>query len=117
MPCYGGEALNKLMYMKKLAVLLLFVCFVFACRHQTADTPEELKLKLRKTMTEYLYKSKNNDSSHVKFQVLDVVYYEEESPSDYVCEFTVRMQENQTDTVGHMSARITKDMANVLRRF
>jgi hypothetical protein len=105
------------MNMKKPAVLLVFVCFVFACHHQTADTPEELKLKLRKTMTEYLYKGKNNDSAHVKFQVTDVVYFEEASPPDYVCEFTVRLIENNKDTTGTMSARISKDMANVIRRY
>lgn len=103
--------------MKKLTALLLFTSLVFACRHQTADTPEEVKLKLKKTMTNFLYKGINNDSTHVKYQVLDVVYFDDVKKDEYVCEFDVRMKERNLDTTGKMSARISRDMTRVFRRY
>jgi hypothetical protein len=100
--------------MKKICAILL-LCFAIACRYKPADTTADLREKLKRTMTEFLYKGIKNDSSVVKFQVTEVVYYE--NPGDYVCEFKVHMRERNLDTTGMMSARISKDMSHVFRRY
>lgn len=104
--------------MKKLLVATL-LCIAFACVHKAEDTPEELKAKLNATMTAYLYKSINNDSSKVKYHITDVIY--SDIPNGWVCEFTVKMHEERPDriidTTGHMSARISTDFQTVFRRY
>jgi len=104
--------------MKKMFSVLL-LCFVFACVHKAEYTPEELKAKLNETMTTYLYKSINNDSTKVKYHITDVIY--SAIPNGWVCEFTVKMHENRPDriidTTGRMSARISTDFQTVFRRY
>ena len=100
--------------MRKITAILL-LSLAFACKYHGSNAPEELREKLKKTMTDFLYKNNHVDSADVKYDILEVVYYE--NPTDYVCEFKVHMKEGSLDTTGMMSARITKDMSHVLRRF
>lgn len=86
---------------------------MLACKHTL--TREEVEDKLKKSMTEYLYKSVNNDSSLVKFKVLNVVFFEEKNM--YRCDFDVQMKRiNGGDTTGTMSADISKNFQKVSRK-
>ncbi len=105
--------------MKKITAILLLAGIAFACRYSTAPAETELKEKLKERMTIFLYKSNklyNNDSidsSAVKFNVLDVIYFN--GPDEYSCKFTVHMREHNRDTVGFMNATISKDLTKVAR--
>lgn len=65
-------------------------------------------------MTEFLFNSANRDTSAVKFDVKEVLYFED--VEFYECEFNVAMKQNGKDTVGVMKARVTKDFAGVTRK-
>lgn len=97
--------------MKKILTCLLLLA-MFSC--QKKPKPSEVQAHLKKAMTEFLYESVNNDSSKVKFQVKDVVFFED--ATFYECEFNVRMIQQQIDTTGAMKARITKDFSKVTRK-
>lgn len=97
--------------MKKLFCLLALVCMV-AC--QKKPKPSEVQQHLKKAMSEFLYNSVNNDSSKVKFDVKDVIYFEDAEA--YECEFNVRMVQAGKDTTGVMKATVTKDFTKVSRK-
>jgi len=61
-----------------------------------------------------LYDNINNDSANTKFHVLSVSFYEEKNT--YLCQFTVRLQQKNLDTTGIMTAVISKDMKQVVRK-
>src|SRR5215831_7657181 len=91
--------------MKKFISFLLISLFV-ACNAN--PTPDALKAKLKSTMNSFLNKSVN--SSQVKFQVQDVVYYDDKQRNTYDCQFKVLMSRpGLKDTVGSMFAYISKD--------
>jgi hypothetical protein len=95
--------------MKKIS-LLFFALILFACNRNLP--PEELRAKLKSTMTDFLYKRVNYDSSKVKYRVEDVIYYIDKD--SYDCEFKVFMSvKGGKDTLGEMRARISKDFAKV----
>lgn len=100
--------------MRRITAILLLCC-ALACKHKSGDTPEELQQKLAGAFKAFLYQNINNDSSKVKYNVTETIYYE--NPNDYVCEFKVHMHTSTTDTTGMMSARISKDMQKVFRRY
>jgi hypothetical protein len=106
--------ITDLLFDRMKSILLLAVFLVmFACKHAT--TRNEVERKLKKSMTEYLYNSVNNDSSQVKFNVLNVIFFEEKNI--YRCEFDVQMtRPNGRDTTGTMSADISKDFKKVSRK-
>lgn len=95
---------------KTLPVLVLLL--LFAC--QKKPKPSEVQQHLKKAMTEFLYQSVNNDSSRVKFDVREVIYFEDVNA--YECEFRVRMQQQGRDTTGVMKATVTRDFAKVSRK-
>lgn len=94
--------------MNKYFLLLLFA---MGCERKprTVDLPQRLKT----TMAEFLSKAAKSDSTHTKFNVQEVVYYEDKDYFD--CDFKVRMIAGQKDTTGEMRARITKDFSKVTR--
>ena len=99
--------------MKKIPMLFVVV-ILFACNRN--QSPEELETKLKSTMTDYLYKGVNYDSSKVKYRVQEVSYYIDKDYYD--CEFKVFMSVNGgKDTVGGMRANISKDFSKVLRSY
>jgi hypothetical protein len=98
---------------KKISVLF-FVMILFACNRNLS--PEELRAKLKFTMTDFLYKNVNYDSSKVKYHVEDVIYYIDKDYYD--CEFKVFMSvKGGEDTLGGMRAKISKDFTKVLRNY
>ena len=106
---YSRIAFNSMKSLSFYAVLFVML----ACKH--ASTREEVEDKLKKSMTEYLYKSVNNDSSQVKFKVLNVIFFEEKNL--YRCEFDVQMKRIKGgDTTGTMSADISKNFKNISRK-
>ena len=96
---------------KKILVCLLLILGL-CC--QKKPKPSELEKQLRKTMSAFLYKSVNNDSSKVKYDVKEVIFFE--APDFYECEFNVKMSQAGKDTTGVMGARITKDFLRVSRK-
>jgi hypothetical protein len=87
-------------------LLLLLSC---ECKSRSADLPQHLKT----TMAEFLKKSVGSDAAHTKFDVREVVFYEDKDVFD--CDFKVHMVSDQKDTTGDMRARITKDFSKVTR--
>jgi len=99
--------------MKKIS-LLFFALILFACNRNLP--PEETRAKLKSTMTDFLYKRVNYDSSKVKYRVEDVIYYIDKD--SYDCEFKVFMSvRGRKDTLGDMRARISKDFAKVFTNY
>jgi hypothetical protein len=102
-----------------LGILLIFFCF--GCRRKVS--PEELQLRLKNAMLTYLQSGKGYDSSKMKFEMLEVTYFEE--PKFYTCEFKVRMHRRTSDTTrmiisdttGMMMGIISKDFSSVTRKW
>lgn len=97
--------------MKKI-LACLFLLSVIAC--QKKPKPAEIEQHLKKAMSAFLYESVNNDSSRVKFEVKEVIFFEE--TDGYECEFKVNMVQAGKDTLGVMKAMVTKDFAKVSRK-
>lgn len=97
--------------MKKILACLLLLSLL-AC--QKKPKPAEVEQRLKKAMSEFLYQSVNNDSSRVKFDVKEVIYFEE--AGGYECEFKVNMVQAGKDTLGVMKAVVTKDFTKVSRK-
>lgn len=97
--------------MKKMC-LLFFISVIAACNANPA--PEDLETKLKSTMTDFLYKSVNYDSSKVKYHIEKVIYFDDKIK--YICEFKVMMMPTVgKDTFGTMKAFISKDFKRVGR--
>lgn len=97
--------------MKRISVLL-FVLMLAACNANPSS--EDVKEKLKSTMTDFLNKSV--DSSKAKFYVQDVIYYDDKPRNTYDCQFKVLMsQQGRKDTTGYMFAYISKDFKQVNR--
>jgi hypothetical protein len=99
--------------MKKLIfVLVMVITTIVSCQKKpkTADVNEHLN----KAMREFLYTTVNNDSSKVKFDVQEVLFYE--APNFYECEYKVRVVSPGKDTTGIMKARVSKDFTKVNRK-
>ena len=95
-------------------IAIVFSVLIFSCMaHDT--TKAEVENDLKTTMQKYLYTSVNNDSSTVKYRVLDVTYYEESD--EYLCEFKVHMKTTTVDTTGVMKANISKDLKKIVRLY
>ena len=97
--------------MKK-TFLLLSILF-FACQQKTAKT--DVDTQLRKSMSEFLYQSVHNDSSKVKFEIKELIFFGDKE--FYECEFKVKMSHSGKDTTDIMKARIAKDFSKVVRMF
>jgi hypothetical protein len=99
--------------MKKISVLF-FITILSACNRN--PSPEELRAKLKATMTDFLYKGVKYDSSKVKYRVQDVIYYIDKDY--YECEFKVLMSvKGSKDTIGGMRAKVSKDFSKVFRNY
>ena len=99
--------------MKRLCVLFCSIV-IAACNANPASAPEDMETKLKSTMTDYLYKSVNYDSSKVKYHIENVYYFDDKIK--YICEFKVMMMPaGGRDTVGTMKAFVSKDFKKVSR--
>jgi hypothetical protein len=97
--------------MKKYLFGLLLVLTLSCEKNPKKD---EVVSHLKKAMTEFLFESVNKDTSVVKFDVKEVIYFEDKN--FYECEFNVQMKQNGKDTLGIMKARVTKDFSKVNRK-
>jgi hypothetical protein len=98
--------------MRNLLLLLTVLCF-FACVRRS--TPSEVENNLKSAMIRFLENGK--DTNKVKFRATKVTYFEDRVYYD--CEFQVQMlvPEKNIDTVGYMTALISKDFETVKRKF
>jgi len=94
--------------------VLLFV-LMLSCKAK--NTSADLENDLKAAMQAYLYKDKNNDSTNVKFRVLDVIYYDDKLTDMYDCQFKVNMKTKLLDTTGIMKANISRDFKKVVRLY
>ena len=97
--------------MKKIFFCLLCILAI-SCQKKPKQA--EVQDHLKKAMSGFLYESINNDSSKVKYDVKDVLFFEDRE--FYECEFNVRMLQDGKDTTGVMKARVTKDFTKVSRK-
>ncbi len=102
--------------MKLRAFYVLIFAMAFSCKAKDS-TPEGIKDDLKKTMQTYLYSEVNNDSSNIKYNIEDVIYFDDNLKHRYVCEFTVNLKEKLFDTTGKMKAYISKDFKTVQRLY
>jgi hypothetical protein len=99
--------------MKKIGLPLLFLLFALACKRRV--TRETMETNLKTAWYHFLIQAKNYDSTKVKFNVKDVVYYEDKTL--YLCQFTVEMRSNGHDTTGQMFGSISKDFSSIKRKW
>jgi hypothetical protein len=99
-----------------IAIALLGGIFFSSClkKENRKQTEENLKT----AMDLYLNHQPKIDTSRVKFNVLEVTFFE--GKLGYICNFKVNMREKRdsllTDTTGYMNANISKDFKDVSRR-
>ena len=95
-----------------LCFCLLIICF--SCKRSLS--PTEVRQGLSRAMLTYLWTDHKNDTSKVKYEILDVTYFE--TQAFYECEYKVHMHINSSgfDTVGVMTARVKKDFSEVKRK-
>ena len=95
--------------------VLLIACLLVAmtaCKHKS--TADQVKENLEKTMTDYLTNRRPQGAPPLKFQVLDVIYYEDVKNNQYDCEFKVKLyRPDGTDTTGMVKGKISKDFSRV----
>ncbi len=95
---------------------ILFFCLLFFCLAcKRAHTRSEVQKELSKAMLGFLFKDHHNDTSNIKFEIIGVNYFEDKT--FYECEYKVRMHviPSGVDTVGVMTARVSKDF-NIVKR-
>jgi hypothetical protein len=95
--------------------LLGCICVVSCIKKDSRKQTEE---NLKTAMDLYLNHQPKIDTSRVKFNVLEVTFFE--GKLGYICDFKVNMKERRdsiiTDTTGYMNANISKDFKEVSRR-
>jgi hypothetical protein len=98
----------------KAFVFFSIIIFCIACKR--SRTRAEVQNDLSKAMLTSLWSDNHKDTSSVKYQILDVNYFED--IEFYECEYKVRMHIVTTgfDTTGMMTARVSKDFRTVKRK-
>jgi hypothetical protein len=98
-------------------VCFLFGLLLFSCKKK--QTRQELEENLKTAMELSLNNQPRIDTSRLKFKVNEVKFYE--GKKVYNCEFKVNMKQKLpdrfVDTVGYMSADISKDFKTVTRKY
>lgn len=99
--------------MKKI-LFPFFLLLCVACKR--AHSGSEVEKELSNAMLNHLWTDHHKDTSNIKFQILEVTYFEDKT--FYECVYKVRMHIVPTgyDTVGIMSARVSKDFSEVKRK-
>ena len=64
-------------------IAIIFSVLIFSCRAKDS-TPAGVENDLKTAMQTHLYSAINNDSSNVKYRVLDVTFFEESDRSDHL---------------------------------
>lgn len=97
---------------RKLIFTLFILAFISGCVKKPSE--KDIEKSLTNTMNKFLNTNTRVDSSKSKFDVLDVVYFEDEAL--YHCEFKVHLISPTKDTTGVMTATISKDFERVHRK-
>jgi hypothetical protein len=97
--------------MRKIWIAIIFIAAIGCTQKPTAA---DVEARLKRSMSEFLYRSVNHDSSKVKFHVKDVTYFTDKE--FYECEFNVHMLQAGHDTTALMRARIARDFSKVVRK-
>jgi len=95
---------------------ILFILILISCEANLSH--DEIETKLKNTMTDFLYKGNNYDSSKVKYHIKEIIFYNDDIRHSYDCQFKVQMSvKGRKDTVGIMFAVISKDFKDVKRTY
>jgi len=79
-------------------------------------TTAQIKDNLEKSMAAYLKHEQDSLSSNLRFEMVDVDYFEEKDY--YNCEFKVRLfRNNEHDTTGIIKGRVSKDFSEVSKKW
>jgi hypothetical protein len=107
---FMSVSFNKI---RKIAIGCIFL-LTLGCQRKLSR--EEVGTELKKAMLAHLENDPHFDSSKVHIKVLDVNYFEDKKV--YNCEFRVSMKipERGLDTVGVMTANISKTFDSVFRK-
>lgn len=97
--------------MRYCLTLMLILLAGIACKPKPLSG-KELEDRLKEAMTDYLHQ---NTQPGTTVEVKGVTYYADQRNQAYICEFDVRMKNQQTDTTGKMSAAISSDFKTVTR--
>jgi hypothetical protein len=91
-----------------------FILLAIGCERKLSAA--EIKDNLEKAMSSYLLKQQHPGAPPLKFQMVDVTYYD--GPDEYyLCDFKVRLfRPDGSDTTGIISSRVSKDFSKVSRR-
>jgi len=95
-------------------LLLIALGSGLSCKRKLS--PAEVKVNLEKAMANYLKKEQEDLSSTLRFEMVDVDYFEDRE--FYDCEFKVRLlRDGGKDTTGVIKSKITKDFSKVTKRW
>jgi hypothetical protein len=73
----------------------------------------EIKDNLEKAMTTYLMNEQQRDSTHFRFSIEDVDYFEDKEYYD--CQFKVHLfREEGSDTTGIIKGKVAKDFSAIV---
>ena len=97
------------MKIKHFALPSAFLLLSVAC-HRKQMTQVQVKEQLEKAWTQHLQQHKSSNKPQPRFDVLDVVYYEDST--FYLCQFKVKMTlPDGQDTTGTMQGKVAKDFS------
>ena len=98
----------------RILLISAMVLLCFSCRRKL--NPEEVKKELANAMLSNLWNDHQKDTTNVKYEILKVTYFAERT--FYRCEYKVHMHILTTgyDTIGTMTASISKDFKIVKRK-
>jgi hypothetical protein len=100
--------------MKSISLLLAaFLLLGTGCQRKLSAT--EIKENLEKAMSGYLRKQQRPGTPPLKFEMVDVAYFEDEN--NYLCDFKVKLyRPDGSDTTGIISSKVSKDFSTVSKR-
>ena len=95
---------------QKVLIIACLLLAMTACKRRL--TTDQVKENLEKTMTDFLENRRPQGAPPLKFQVLDVIYYED--VNQYDCEFKIKLyRPDGTDTTGMVKGKVSKDFSKV----
>ena len=97
----------------RLIINLIILALLSGCIRKQSE--KEIEQSLTVAMNKYLNSDPRVDSTKSKFNVVDVIFFEDKN--FYECEFKVHLVSPTKDTTGVMTASISKDFERVNRKF
>jgi len=97
-----------------LIICLSIILAAIGCKRRLSQS--EIKDNLEKAMTNYLMKEQQRDSTHFRFTIEDVDYYD--GKEFYECAFKVHLfREDGGDTTGIIKGTVSKDFSAVNKKW